>query len=190
MKTIGRPGRRPDQARRGPYTTMRGTLLAALHRAVLLAALGAVSAGTPSSARGQTADRVSALGWLSGCWEHRTASGLTVELWSAPLGGLMLGGSVSLRDGVARGYEHLLIRSEDGVLVYVATPSGQRETRFTETALSDSSVAFENLAHDFPTRITYRRRGADSVIARAEGPAPGGVRGFDLPMARVACGGR
>ena len=34
----------------------------------------------------------------------------------------------------------------------------------------------------------YRRRGADSVIARVEGPGPNrSTRGFDIPMRRVDC---
>lgn len=134
--------------------------------------------------------RVAALTWLSGCWEQRTPTGLTTEIWSPPLGGMMVGGSVSVRDGIARGFEHLRIREDSGRLQYVALPSGQQEATFTETELRDSSVVFENSAHDFPQRLTYRRIGTDSLVARAEGRGPQGLRGFDVRMARVACSGR
>lgn len=50
-------------------------------------------------------------------------------------------------------------------------------------------VTFENLAHDFPQRVIYRRAGADSLIARVEGTRAGQPRGFDFPYRRVACAG-
>jgi hypothetical protein len=51
-------------------------------------------------------------------------------------------------------------------------------------AVSDSGFTVENPAHDFPQRISYRKRGADSLLARIEG----GTRDIDFPMRRVACG--
>jgi hypothetical protein len=74
--------------------------------------------------------------------------------------------------------------------VYTAIPSGQSETHFRSTTVSVSEVVFENRAHDFPQVIRYRRVGADSLVARVEGPgAGGGSRGIDFPMARVGCDG-
>ncbi len=58
---------------------------------------------------------------------------------------------------------------------------------FTSTAVSDSAVTFENPAHDFPQRIIYRRRGADSLIARVEGMRGGHLRGRDFAHRRVPC---
>ena len=54
-------------------------------------------------------------------------------------------------------------------------------------AVSDSAVIFENPAHDFPQRIIYRRRGADSLLARVEGMRGGRLRGLDFPYRRVPC---
>jgi uncharacterized protein DUF6265 len=53
--------------------------------------------------------------------------------------------------------------------------------------VSDSAVTFENPSHDFPQRIIYRRRGADSLLARVEGMRGGQLRGSDYPYRRVAC---
>jgi hypothetical protein len=153
----------------------------------LLLALASAAARTAAA---QASDRVSRLGWLSGCWEQHTPRGVTTEMWSRSLGGMMIGASVSVRDGSARGFEHVRIREHGGRLQYTALPSGQRETTFTETVLSDSIVVFENPEHDFPQRLTYRRVGSDSLVARAEASGPQGPRGFDVPMARVACPGR
>ena len=84
-----------------------------------------------------------------------------------PNGGLMMGAGRTVVNGATRSSEHLRLRARDDTLV------------------------FENLAHDFPQRILYRRLSADSVVARAEGPgANGAVRGFNIPMRRVECAPR
>jgi hypothetical protein len=82
-----------------------------------------------------------------------------------------------------RQFEHLRLTAEDANLVYTAIPSGQKEASFKSTAATDTLLVFENLEHDFPKRILYRRRGADSIVARIEG----GNRGIDFPMRRVSC---
>lgn len=105
----------------------------------------------------------------------------------APLGGAMLGMSRTVVRDTMREWEHLLIGPREGGVAYVARPSRQAETTFPATQIGDSLLVFENLAHDFPQRIIYRRRGADSVIARIEGPRNGQTRGIDFPMRRVAC---
>jgi hypothetical protein len=74
-----------------------------------------------------------------------------------------------------------------GKLVYAAAPSGQTAAEFTSVLVSDSAVTFENLAHDFPQRVIYRRNAADSVIARVEGVRKGRVRGIDFACRRVPC---
>jgi hypothetical protein len=54
-------------------------------------------------------------------------------------------------------------------------------------AVSDSAVTFEHPTHDFPQRVIYRRRGADSLLARVEGMRGGQLRGSDYPYRRVSC---
>jgi hypothetical protein len=126
--------------------------------------------------------------WLAGCWELRSGNRVTTEMWMAPAGGMMLGASRTVAGGTAREFEYLRIRAAGEQLTYVAVPSGQRETAFPSTQVSDTLLVFENLAHDFPQRILYRRRGTDSLVARIEGPGPNNsTRGIDFPMRRVAC---
>ncbi len=129
--------------------------------------------------------------WLAGCWEQRTGNREGLEMWMPPASGLMLGASRTVVGGAVREYEQLLIKVEGGKLVYTATPSGQQTASFTSINVTDSSFTVENLQHDFPQRIIYRRHGADSLIARIEGPGRGGggsgTRGVDFPMRRTAC---
>jgi hypothetical protein len=110
-------------------------------------------------------------------------------MWMPPDGNLMLGASRTVAGGVTREFEQLRLEATaEGGLVYTALPSRQQEASFRSTAVSDSGFTVENPDHDFPQRIIYRRRGADSLVARIEGPGTGGTtRGVDFPMRRVAC---
>lgn len=165
-----------------------------VHRSVLVAGLLGVVAvpglGYEHEARStvvQSDSRLARVRWLAGCWELRTPRRVTVEMWMPPDGDLMLGGSRTTAGGVAREYEHLRLSMDGETMVYTASPSGQRETAFRSTVVSDSNLVFENLAHDFPQRIIYRKLGADSLVARIEGPGPNGSRGIDFPMRRIPC---
>ena len=104
-----------------------------------------------------------------------------------PRGGAMLGVSRTTRRDSVVEYEQLRIFDRGGRTVYAAIPSGQAPAEFETSVTSDTAVTFENPAHDFPQRIIYRKRGADSLFARVEGTMNGAVRGFDIPYRRVAC---
>ncbi len=154
--------------------------------ALLVSSSGAEALGAQQPA----SDPLQAAAWMSGCWESRRGERVITEMWMAPAGGLMLGASRTVAGTSVREFEFLRIRAREGRLVYTAIPSGQKETDFT-TAPAPSvgaPLVFENPAHDFPQRITYRRAGADSAYARVEGPGQGGaMRGFEIPMRRVSC---
>lgn len=127
------------------------------------------------------------LGWLGGCWSSGSGARETTEMWTAPAGGLMVGASRTVADGRARAFEHLRLRAAGDTLVYTAIPSGQTETHFRSVSVSADGFTVENLQHDFPQRISYRRTGPDAMTARVEGPGPNGPRGFDIAFRRVRC---
>ena len=154
--------------------------MAVLRHFVLAGTLAAAAAPLSGQARIPAA----ALGWLAGCWEFRQGSRVTLEMWMPPAGGLMLGASRTTVSGRVREYEQLRLAWPHDTLIYTALPSGQQETSFKGLAVSDSGFTVENPSHDFPQRISYRKRGADSLLARIEG----GTRGIDFPMRRVRCG--
>jgi hypothetical protein len=161
-----------------------GSVVAATAVAVLVA--GAWTARPDRGTRG-----IQAAGWLQGCWELKAPNRTTEEHWIRPAGGTMLGLSRTVvrageRDSTTE-YEFLRLFARDGKLVYAAHPSGQSATEFTESEQGDGSIVFANPAHDFPQRIIYRRRGADSLHARIEGTMGGQSRGMDFRYRRVAC---
>lgn len=99
----------------------------------------------------------------------------------------MMGMSRTVSGDTVREFEHLRIETRGGKPTYVAHPSGQAESAFAAETVSDTLVVFANPAHDFPQKISYRKVGSDSIIARIEGPRGGQVRGINFPMRRVPC---
>lgn len=130
---------------------------------------------------------VADLGWLAGCWERSDADPGSVEHWTAPAGGVMLGMSRTMRDGVAVFWEFLVLRDgEDGGVELTAHPSGQEGGTFLLVESGPDSVVFGNDAHDFPQRILYRRDG-DALHGRIEGRIDGEFQAVDFPLHRVDC---
>ena len=131
--------------------------------------------------------QTSALSWMTGCWERRTQNGLVAEQWGQPRGRMMLGAGQTIRGDSTLEYEQVRIADRGTAVVYYAQPSGQQPAEFVAESVSDTLVIFENPAHDFPQRVIYRKRGADSLIARVEGMRGGQLRGVNFPYGRVAC---
>ena len=155
-------------------------------RAVLMSVL--VVFLVAPGARAQQPTPIDRAGWLAGCWEQRSPNRVTMEMWMPPAGGTMMGASRTTAGGATRAYEQLRLHTAGDTLIYTALPSGQRQADFRSTSITSTELVFENPAHDFPRKIQYRKVGADSLIARVEGPGPNNTtRGFDVRMTRTSC---
>jgi hypothetical protein len=109
------------------------------------------------------------------------------EQWMAPRGHTMIStGRTTQGDKLAE-YELVLIREQSGQLAYESHPSGQPSAVFLSRTVGENEVLFENLQHDFPQRIGYRRDG-DSLRAWIEGPRNGQNKRVEFPYTRVPCG--
>ena len=133
---------------------------------------------------------VERLAWMAGCWVLSTGSRTVEEVWLMPAGGTMVGLARTV-GASGTSFEHLVLDGRAaGTVVYRATPEGAAPTDFTATQVTDSMAVFENPLHDYPQRIIYSRRGAESLNARIEGPDEGGrVVGSDFRYRRSACPG-
>jgi hypothetical protein len=145
--------------------------------AYLLTALAANAAAT-----------IEQVAWMQGCWQMDAGPRVVEEQWMAPRGGVMLGMGRTVRDGKLVEYESVLLREQDGRLAYEAHPSGQPPAVFMSAAIDESTVVFENPAHDYPQRVAYTRKG-DSLLAWIDGTVSGKSRRVDFPYRRVACTG-
>ena len=115
------------------------------------------------------------LQWMAGRWVGTERGVEMEELWTHPKGGVMLGIHRDVAPGGSAFFEYLRIEDREGSLVYVASPKGEGATDFFLVSVGEQEVIFENLDHDFPQRIVYRRE-EDRLIARIEGEVAGEPR--------------
>jgi len=108
------------------------------------------------------------LSWMAGYWLDCSGGREASEVWSGPRDGLMVGHTLTSRNGRS-GFEFSHIRPQaDGTLAYVAQPSGAPPTVFRLLRHDAQGIVFSNPENDFPHRIIYQRRG-DQLLARIEG---------------------
>ena len=110
--------------------------------------------------------------FLAGHWLGESGQVEMEEIWTTPKGGVMLGLHRDVAPGKPAFFEFLRIIEREGVVVYVASPMGSGATEFTLAKIEVNFVVFENLEHDYPQRIVYRRDG-DRLTARIEGEIDG-----------------
>ncbi len=112
--------------------------------------------------------KVEALAWMAGSWSGPLDGGVFEEHWTKPAGGTMVGMGRHVSDGKTTLVEFLkLVDSKDGVVLWV-TVEGQEAVPFTQTTSAAEEAVFENLKHDFPKRIIYRKQKDGALFARVE----------------------
>ena len=111
------------------------------------------------------------LGWLSGCWEanDKAKHMFSSEQWMKPAGGMMLGIGRTVKNGKAVDFEFMRIEQRGSDIFFISKPKANKEeTPFKLIGSRAFEAVFENLDHDFPQRVIYRRHGA-KLAARIEG---------------------
>lgn len=150
-------------------------------RIALAAALSAFA--LPAGAA--PADDIARLGWMGGAWIEEKDGTTTRETWLPPLGGVMAGVGQTNAPGKKPSIEHARITPEPAGATYTTVVGGQPPTAFVlKPGLPDGEAVFENLAHDFPQRVIYRRCG-EELCARIEGTIQGKIRSFEWRYSRL-----
>ncbi len=108
------------------------------------------------------------LQWMVGAWRQETQGTVFFERWRPGEGDVLIGEARSVSADGSEVYqdEDMRITSEGGTLVYAADPDGDGEfVEFTLANCGEDSVTFENTAHDFPNRLSYRRTAEGGLTA-------------------------
>lgn len=110
--------------------------------------------------------------FMSGCW--KTAPGVSPEYrecYTAPKAGMMQGSSQTIENGKTTFFEFSLVLEGGGKIVYRPFIKGVQTVDFMLTKLTPGEAVFENLAHDFPQRVIYRKGADGKLTARIEDAA-------------------
>jgi hypothetical protein len=150
-----------------------------------LARQGGSAGAAADGAPGRT---LAGLEFMAGCWRSGEAARYVEEVYTRPTANLMLGVSLTVRDG--RAVEHELIRVEasgDRVLMTPYPGGVASEHPFALTTLRPGEEAiFEAPEHDYPKRILYRRNPDGTRTARIDG-GPQDGEGMEWRFAAAPC---
>lgn len=127
------------------------------------------------------------LPWLVGCWHGAAGTRSIEERWTVQPDGSLQGVGRIIRNGAVVNEERVTLAALGDQLTYTVRAEGAAPVTFTSTAVTDSSVTFENPAHDFPQRITYRRRAPARLYAEIAGPGEKGEVVIPFPYAAARC---
>lgn len=127
---------------------------------------------------------VAKLDWLAGSWVEEKAGVVTRETWQAPVDGAMAGVNQTQRTGQPAQVERMTIRAGPQGATFTAYIDGQPPAAFVLQPGAEGEAVFENMAHDFPQRVVYRRCGVD-LCARILGVSGGQTRAMDWRFRRA-----
>ncbi|MBD3290760.1 hypothetical protein GF337_18280 [candidate division KSB1 bacterium] len=117
-------------------------------------------------------DDLSRLEWILGEWVADNGANVTTESWEKVSPKTFEGEGItrSVSGDEIRNYESLRLVEMSGETFYIAKVThNEFPTSFKLVEQNDSTAVFENLTHDFPTRIEYRLLSADSISVRVSG---------------------
>jgi Domain of unknown function (DUF6265) len=156
---------------------------------VFVAALAAALICAPRAVAQQAAaeNPLAALSFMAGCWRGEMGPGAALEEnWTAANTNVMLATARYLRNGRTTGFEFSRIHADSARVTLRPYPGGEASDSFPMARSGPGLAVFENLAHDFPKRIIYRRVDARTLAIRIEGDQD--AQAQEWTMARVACG--
>ncbi|MDL2238777.1 DUF6265 family protein [Bacteroidales bacterium OttesenSCG-928-K03] len=137
---------------------------------------------------GNNSNPISKAEWLIGTWVFEDDFGnVSYETWKKISKNELQGKSYVLSKGDTVVFEILNMIQQDDNLYYTAlVPEHNNDSTisFPLKSITEDEMLFENLQHDFPQKISYRKISNDSLIAKISGIMDGEENFFDIPMRR------
>ena len=124
------------------------------------------------------------LTWMAGSWSSVEKGITTRETWLDPMDGTMSGAGQTNQPGRPVRSEFMTISMTPAGLTFTAYLQDQPPTAFVAVPSAPDSLVFENLAHNFPQRVLYRRCGLD-LCAGIEGVIGGKPQSMHWTYQRV-----
>jgi hypothetical protein len=125
------------------------------------------------------------LSWLEGVWRGKIGGREFEAHYTGVEGGQILSASKYTEDGKPAGFEFERFEQQGDSLLLTPFPEGKSSVSFPliEYDPKAKRAVFENLAHDFPTRISYQRVAGNRLAILVSGPGEDGkeqVLTYDL----------
>jgi hypothetical protein len=121
-------------------------------------------------------EKLNKMKWLQGHWEQKLEEGLLVENWKIENDSTFSGETYFMTTKDTVHFEYIKLTQKEDELVYIATVMGQNNDQpveFKLTSDNDKVFDFENPAHDYPQKITYKKVSATQLTATISGKQQG-----------------
>jgi len=136
---------------------------------------------------GKKYDKLEKMNWLIGQWEQKQPEGVLVENWKKVNDSTFNGESYFINPKDTIHFETIVLTQKEETLLYTATVLGQNDDQpvdFTLTSENDKAFTFENPAHDYPQKITYKKVDQNNLTATISGKQQGKESQESYPMQR------
>jgi len=121
-------------------------------------------------------DKIEKLNWLVGNWEQKLPDGIVTEIWNRENDSTYLGKSFFVKEEDTIHLETIVLTQKKGNLLYIPTVNGQNNNEpvtFTLSLDEENTVTFENPAHDYPQKISYKKINDNSLMTTISGKQQG-----------------
>ena len=127
------------------------------------------------------------MNWLIGNWEQKLPDGTLKETWTKENDSTFSGDSYFINAKDTVHFESIKLIQKVEELTYMATVVGQNDdapVAFKLTSDIGNTFTFENPAHDYPQKITYKKVASDRLIATISGKQQGKQTQESYPMSK------
>jgi hypothetical protein len=121
-------------------------------------------------------DKIEKMNWLIGSWEQKLPEGIITEIWKKENDSTYSGKSFFVIKQDTIHSETIVLSQQKDKLIYSPTVKGQNNDEpvaFTMSNDAENIYTFENSAHDYPQKISYKKISDTSLIATISGKQQG-----------------
>ena len=132
-------------------------------------------------------EKLEKLDWLLGTWEQILPDGTLIESWTKENDSTFLGKNLFINEKDTIHAESIVLTQKNDKLLYIPIVNGQNNdepTTFTLTSDTENIFCFENLAHDYPQKITYKKLSSKRLIATISGQQQGKMKQESYSMSK------
>lgn len=133
-------------------------------------------------------EKIKAASWLLGNWENKSADGNLTENWEKVNDSTFQAQSYYIKEKDTLHFESITLQQKGENLTYTATVKGQNNDKpvsFKLKTATDKQLAFENLKHDYPQKISYTQITPDSLVAKISGIQQGKPSSEQFSMKKI-----
>jgi hypothetical protein len=133
-------------------------------------------------------EKLEKMNWLIGQWENKSPEGLLTETWTKENDSTFSGQTYFIKNEKDTVHsESIVLTQVNDELIYSPTIKGENNDEPVDFKLNsdvENSFTFENLKHDYPQKIVYKKVNDNSLLATISGTQQGKPSSESYPMSK------